>query len=109
MPTYEYECTSCGYSFEISQKMTDKHLDKCPKCSKKLRRLIGAGAGIIFSRHNNFYTLGRDSDRKLSSEAGKGSGFYATDYKKDKSKGSKTQADICPKAKEGCSGCQHLH
>lgn len=87
MPTYEYECTSCGYKFEVSQKMSDKHLDKCPKCTKKIRRLIGQGGGIIF----------------------KGSGFYATDYRKDKKVGLKTQDNICPKSKDGCSGCQHQH
>jgi ssDNA-binding Zn-finger/Zn-ribbon topoisomerase 1 len=40
--------------------MTDKPLARCPKCHKKLRRLIGSGSGFIF----------------------KGSGFYATDYRK---------------------------
>ena len=84
MPTYDYECTSCGHKFEVSQKITDKHLDKCPKCSKKIKRLIGSGSGIIF----------------------KGSGFYATDYRKGKKPElPKTKADTCPKAKEGCNGC----
>jgi len=59
MPTYEYECRDCGYRFEKFQQMSDKALKKCPECAGKLRRLIGAGAGIIF----------------------KGGGFYATDYK----------------------------
>jgi predicted nucleic acid-binding Zn ribbon protein len=40
--------------------MKAKSFRKCPKCSKnKLKRLIGAGAGVIF----------------------KGSGFYETDYR----------------------------
>lgn len=60
MPTYDYECTHCGYSFELSQKITDKPIKDCPKCNKKIKRLIGSGAGIIF----------------------KGSGFYATDYRR---------------------------
>ena len=60
MPTYEYECKSCGHRFEKSQSMLDKPLRKCPECSKGVRRVIGNGAGIIF----------------------KGSGFYATDYRK---------------------------
>jgi putative FmdB family regulatory protein len=60
MPTYEYECVKCQHTFEEFQKITDKPLTSCPKCSGKLRRLITGGAGIIF----------------------KGSGFYVTDYKK---------------------------
>ena len=81
MPTYEYECTHCGHNFELFQRITDKPIDKCPKCNKEVKRLIGAGSGIIF----------------------KGSGFYATDYRK-KVKGA--QSDTCPKAKEGCNGCR---
>jgi putative FmdB family regulatory protein len=60
MPTYEYECTSCGHQFEAFQKMSDTPLSKCPRCGKKVKRLISAGLGIIF----------------------KGSGFYTTDNKK---------------------------
>ena len=61
MPTYEYECKKCGHVFEEFQRITAEPLTKCPKCSGKLVRLPGAGAGIIF----------------------KGSGFYATDYRSD--------------------------
>jgi putative FmdB family regulatory protein len=57
MPTYDYECQSCGHTFEAFQNMSDPPLKKCPKCSKKVKRLIGGGLGIIF----------------------KGSGFYSTD------------------------------
>jgi len=60
MPTYEYECTQCKHHFEEFQKITEKPLNKCPKCGGDLRRLISGGTGLIF----------------------KGSGFYITDYKK---------------------------
>ncbi|MCZ6689567.1 MAG: zinc ribbon domain-containing protein [Planctomycetota bacterium] len=59
MPTYEYECTSCGNAFEAFQSITAKPLRKCPKCGKKVQRLISAGSGFLF----------------------KGSGFYSTDYR----------------------------
>ena len=62
MPTYEYECLTCDYKFEKSQSMTAKPVRKCPKCRGRVRRLFGIGSGIIF----------------------KGSGFYATDYRKGK-------------------------
>ncbi len=66
MPTYDYRCDACGHEFDAFQSITDGALKKCPKCGKqKLRRLIGAGAGIIF----------------------KGSGFYETDYKRSRAGG----------------------
>ena len=75
MPTYQYECQSCRHEFEELQSMSEPKLTKCPKCGKKkLVRLIGSGSGMIF----------------------KGSGFYATDYKK---KTSDSKADAAPAAK----------
>lgn len=64
MPTYEYECLDCDYKFEKFQMMSEDPLKVCPRCGGRLRRLIGAGAGVIF----------------------KGNGFYQTDYKGSKSK-----------------------
>jgi putative FmdB family regulatory protein len=80
MPNYDYECTKCGHTFEVFQAMSAKQLEKCPKCGKKVKRLIGSGSGIIF----------------------KGKGFYATDYRKDAGHPPKS---ACPKANPGCSGC----
>src|ERR1700722_810467 len=62
MPTYEYKCDSCDHQFEEFQSMSDKALEKCPECKKKkLRRLFGTGAAVLF----------------------KGSGFYETDYRSE--------------------------
>lgn len=61
MPTYDYVCQKCEHAFEHFQSMSSKPLTRCPKCAGRVRRLIGAGSGIIF----------------------KGSGFYHTDYRKD--------------------------
>jgi len=70
MPTYDYACTACGHTFEERQSMAAKPLVKCPKCKGKLKRLIGAGASLIF----------------------KGSGFYETDYRKSSASTSSSSA-----------------
>lgn len=67
MPTYEYVCEKCGQQFEKVQPISAKALTICPQelCGQKtwgkgkVKRAIGAGAGLIF----------------------KGSGFYITDYR----------------------------
>jgi putative FmdB family regulatory protein len=77
MPTYDYKCEKCGFKFEELQSITAEPLKECPKCKGEVKRLISGGMGMIF----------------------KGSGFYATDYKK-----------ACPsqepsKKSGGCGGC----
>lgn len=62
MPTYEYECDACHHAFEKFQSITAQPVRKCPNCGRRrVRRLIGAGAAILF----------------------KGSGFHETDYRSD--------------------------
>lgn len=78
MPTYEYECKACKHRFEELQSFSEAPLTKCPACKKKkLQRLLGAGAAIIF----------------------KGSGFYQTDYRSDSYK-SAAKADAPAAATE---------
>src|SRR3954463_16758272 len=82
MPTYEYQCDACGERFEKFQSITAPAIKKCPKCGKnKVRRLISAGAGILF----------------------KGSGFYITDYR-DKSYTDKAKAESGATSSESKSG-----
>jgi putative FmdB family regulatory protein len=78
MPTYEYECASCGHAFEAFQSMSEKPLDTCPSCGKSVRRVMSGGMGVIF----------------------KGSGFYANDTKKSPApcSGCAAKDSSCPAA-----------
>jgi putative FmdB family regulatory protein len=66
MPTYTYQCQKCEHEMDVFHSMTENPKVKCEACgSRRTKRLLGTGAGIIF----------------------KGSGFYETDYKNGRSKG----------------------
>lgn len=81
MPTYEYQCKACKHRFEELQSFSEEPLKKCPACKKKkLERLIGAGAAIIF----------------------KGAGFYQTDYRSESYKNA-AKADVPTPATEKTS------
>jgi putative FmdB family regulatory protein len=56
MPTYTYDCKSCGHRFDHRQAFTDPALTVCPRCDGRLRKVLSS-VGIVF----------------------KGSGFYRTD------------------------------
>ena len=62
MPIYEYECCDCGHYFDVLQKISDDPLKFCPDCGKpELKKLLSAPRFRL-----------------------KGSGWYETDFKKDK-------------------------
>lgn len=56
MPTYDYQCRSCGHIIEVVHPMSEEGPTACEVCGGELRRILHP-AGIIF----------------------KGSGFYKTD------------------------------
>lgn len=87
MPTYQYQCTSCGHRLEEFQSITEPPLVLCPQCNtENLVRVIGAGAGLIF----------------------KGTGFYLTDYKKSSSASPASTAGTkkAPKEDSSTSGAE---
>ena len=63
MPTYQYACTSaaCGNRFELVQAFTDPSVSECPVCGQPVRKVYGS-VGVVF----------------------KGSGFYRTDSRAEK-------------------------
>lgn len=62
MPNYDFTCPK-GHRVERYFKITEVESKrvKCPLCARKMKREIGAGAGVLF----------------------KGSGFYSTDHRSD--------------------------
>jgi len=56
VPIYEYFCAKCG-EFEVTQRITDAPLKRCPTCRGKVQKLISASSFQL-----------------------KGSGWYLTDY-----------------------------
>jgi putative FmdB family regulatory protein len=82
MPTYEYRCTKCKKKFELRQRITEDPVKKCIHCGGKPERLISSGVGLIF----------------------KGSGFYATDYKKS-GETKKAKPEAAPACSAPCDSC----
>ncbi len=68
MPIYEYQCQKCG-AFEVTQRITEKPLKKCPTCKGKVKKLIS----------NTSFQL-------------KGTGWYITDYAR-KGKNGESKSD----------------
>jgi putative FmdB family regulatory protein len=62
VPTYDYECRSCGHRFEVIHSMLEDGPTTCERCEGPLRRVLHP-AGIIF----------------------RGSGFYSTDSRSSQS------------------------
>src|SRR5579883_464769 len=73
MPTYAYECTGCGHSFEAFQKISDSPLTRCDSCGAALKKLMFP-VGISF----------------------KGPGFYVNDYAKKSGGGASESAPKAP-------------
>lgn len=59
MPTYEYQCKTCGHHFDRVQRFSDDPIKECPECGAEVRRVIHP-SGVIF----------------------KGAGWYITDSRK---------------------------
>jgi putative FmdB family regulatory protein len=80
MPTYEYECTSCGQHIEVFQRFSEDALTTCGVCEGTLRKVFHP-VGIVF----------------------KGSGFYATDNRPKTGAGSTKDSDGGSPAASGSS------
>ena len=80
MPTYDYQCRSCGVITEVVHSMLEDGPTTCERCGGELRRLVHP-TGIIF----------------------KGSGFYKTDSRSSSSSGSGASKSTTPSSAESGS------
>jgi putative FmdB family regulatory protein len=78
MPIYAYRCASCGHAKDVLQKLSDTPLTQCPACGAQTFSKQVTAAGFQL----------------------KGSGWYATDFKGDKS-AKKTDAGDGAKTEAG--------
>lgn len=70
MPTYDYQCRSCGLVTEVIHAMKEDGPSVCEACGGALRRVLFP-AGIIFKGPGFYRTDSRTSAAKpSSSEAG---------------------------------------
>jgi putative FmdB family regulatory protein len=75
MPIYEYRCRKCG-EFEVTQRITEPPLARCPTCRGKVTKLIS----------NTSFQL-------------KGSGWYVTDYARSDGKGKEKSTEAKSESK----------
>ncbi|MQG25883.1 MAG: FmdB family transcriptional regulator [SAR202 cluster bacterium] len=75
MPRYDYKCTKCENEFELTQSFSEAGKGTCPDCSGEGRRIFHS-VPVIY----------------------KGSGFYTTDYGRQKSSSSPSSKPETKKA-----------
>ena len=78
MPIYEYRCSSCGFTKDHLQKMSDAPLTDCPECGKASYAKALTAAGFQL----------------------KGSGWYQSDFKNPQPKPA-----ACPASTGETGGC----
>lgn len=84
MPAYDFRCTSCRHTFEVTRRAGETEAPVCPECGAPTKRVF-TPVGVHF----------------------KGSGFHNTDYKSRRAESKPAEAPACPSAgkSDGCAGC----
>jgi putative FmdB family regulatory protein len=96
MPTYTYQCDSCGHQFEAVQRFTDDPLTECPECGASIRRVIQP-VGVVFKGSGWYITDSRPKSGDDGADgAAKSKGADKADKAdtSDKAKADKTPAKV---------------
>lgn len=78
MPTYTYQCDSCGNGFEAVQRFADDPLTECPECGAAIRRVIQP-VGVVFKGSGWYITDSRPKSTSEGADAAKPESTKATD------------------------------
>ncbi len=93
MPIYEYRCTKCEDLIEVLQKINDRPLRKCKKCSGRLEKQVSRTAFQL--KGGGWFSSGYT---KSSGKSGPDTGTAKSDKKKTKAKkkdsGSETKGQL---------------
>lgn len=81
MPAYDFRCTECGQTFEVTRRMGSTQDECCPVCGAAAKRVFSP-VGVAF----------------------KGTGFHNTDYR-PKPKSDESPTPSCASKDKGSSAC----
>ena len=70
MPIYEYECLTCGTTFEKRQSFSDAPAAECPNGHAETRRLLSAPA-IVFKGSGFYINDSRGTNKHSTNGGGK--------------------------------------
>ena len=76
VPTYDYQCRSCGFITEVVHSMFEEGPTTCERCGGQLRRVFHP-TGIIF-KGGGFYKTDSRAPSSGSAGASKGDGSAAS-------------------------------
>lgn len=100
MPTYDYQCRSCGFITEVVHSMLEDGPTVCERCGGPVRRVIHP-TGIIF-KGGGFYKT--DSRASASSASSRSGGGGSTGSGEGTAPASSSTEGKMPEAKSGDSG-----
>lgn len=85
MPIYEYQCSTCGHTFEVLQRFSDEPIKECCRCSASVQRLISPPA-LVFKGGGWYVNEFPSKDREKGIQGEKGNGDGAGKKAQDEAK-----------------------
>jgi putative FmdB family regulatory protein len=96
LPIYEYRCRK-GHTFEVMQRMSDAPIDTCMQCTEPVERVFHPVA--VHFKGSGFYTTDYGRNRGGGGDSAGGTG----DSQKEKDTASTTSKDTAGAKSEGSS------